>query len=42
MLTCRDRYSLEFQNLTVKTIFTEYFNEVEHLSVSAGYTGMLQ
>jgi len=38
MLTFRDEFTLEFPNLTVKTIFTNYFNEVEHISVSMGYT----
>ena len=30
MVTFRDRFSLEFPNLTVKKIFTEYFNEFKH------------
>jgi len=42
MLTFRDRFSLTFPNLTVKTIFTEYFNEVERITVSLGYTDMFQ
>ncbi|HAS81574.1 MAG TPA: AAA family ATPase, partial [Verrucomicrobia bacterium] len=42
MLTFRDRFSLEFPNLTMKKIFTEYFNELEHIEVSLGYTGMFQ
>lgn len=42
MLTFRDRFSLTFPNLTVKTIFTEYFNEVEHIEVSLGYTDMFR
>jgi hypothetical protein len=42
MLTFRDDFSLEFPNLTVKKIFTEYFNELERIEVSLGYTGMFQ
>ena len=42
MLTFRDRFNLEFPNLTVRKIFTEYFNELEHIEVSLGYTGMFQ
>ena len=42
MLTFRDDFNLEFPNLTVKKIFTEYFNELEHIEVSLGYTGMFQ
>jgi hypothetical protein len=42
MLTFRDRFNLEFPNLTVKRIFTEYFNEVEHIEVSLGYTDMFR
>jgi len=38
MLTFRDRFSLEFPNLTVKKIFAEYFNELERIEVSLGYT----
>jgi len=42
MLTFRDEFALEFPNLTVKTIFTDYFNEVERISVSEGYTDMFR
>jgi hypothetical protein len=42
MLTFKDEYSLSFPNLTMKTIFTEYFNEVEHIAVSEGYTPIFQ
>jgi len=42
MVTFRDRFSLEFPNLTVKKIFTEYFNELEHIEVSMGYTDMFR
>ena len=38
MLTFEDDYTLTFPNLTMKTIFTEYFNEVEKIVVSDGYT----
>ncbi len=42
MVTFRDDFSLEFPNLTVKKIFTEYFNELEHIEVSLGYTDMFR
>jgi len=42
MLTFRNSFVLEFPNLTVKTIFTNYFNEVERISVSLGYTDMFE
>jgi len=42
MLTFRDRFNLEFPNLTVKKIFAEYFNELEHIEVSLGYTDMFR
>jgi hypothetical protein len=42
MLTFRDDFSLVFPNLTVKKIFTEYFNELEHIEVSLGYTDMFR
>ena len=42
MVTFRDDFSLEFPNLTVKKIFTEYFNELEHIEVSMGYTDMFR
>jgi hypothetical protein len=42
MLTFRDRFNLEFPNLTVRKIFTEYFNEVERIEVSLGYTDMFR
>ncbi|NQU39176.1 MAG: AAA family ATPase, partial [Lentisphaerae bacterium] len=42
MVTFRDRFSLGFPNLSVKKIFTEYFNELEHISVSEGYTDMFR
>ena len=42
MLTFQDEFTLGFPNLTVKTLFTEYFNELEHIEVSTGYTGMFR
>ena len=42
MVTFRDDFALEFPNLTVKTIFAQYFNEVEHIEVSLGYTDMFR
>ncbi len=42
MLTFTDEFALGFPNLTVKTIFTEYFNEVERIEVSQGYTDMFR
>ena len=38
MLTFQDEYTLGFPNLTVKTLFTQYFNEIEGIDVSTGYT----
>ena len=42
MLTFKDEYNLGFPNLTMKTIFAEYYNEVEHIAVSEGYTPIFQ
>jgi len=42
MLTFRDEFTMEFPNLTMKTIFTNYFNEMERISVSDGYTDMFK
>ena len=42
MLTFQDRFNVGFPNLTVKTLFTEYYNEVEHINVSTGYEGMFR
>jgi hypothetical protein len=42
MLTFLDDYTLTFPNLTMKAIFTEYFNEVERIVVSDGYTPIFQ
>ena len=42
MLTFQDRFHVGFPNLTVKTLFTEYFNEVENLNVTTGYDGVFE
>ncbi|MEI6875058.1 MAG: 3-methyl-2-oxobutanoate hydroxymethyltransferase, partial [Spirochaetota bacterium] len=43
MTTFRDRYSMGFPDLTVKTIFTDYFNEVERIDMKADcYVGMFR
>lgn len=42
MVTFRDRFSLIFPNLSVKKIYTEYFNELEEITVSLGYQGMFE
>jgi hypothetical protein len=42
MVTFRDEFALAFPNLSVKKIFAEYFNELEHISVSEGYTDMFR
>jgi len=38
MLTIKDDYSMGFPNQTMKTIFADYFNIVEKIEVSSGYT----
>jgi hypothetical protein len=42
LLTFKSRFTLHFPNLTVKKIFTEYFNELEQIEVSLGYTDMFE
>jgi hypothetical protein len=42
MVSFQDRFAFGFPNLSVKTIFTEYFNEVERISVSDGYEKMFR
>ena len=37
MLTFKDAYAMTVPNQTMRTLFTEYFNEVEHFNVSTGY-----
>jgi len=38
MLTIKDDYNMGFPNQTMKTIFADYFNIVEKIEVSSGYT----
>jgi hypothetical protein len=40
LLSFQDEFSLSFPNLTVKTLFIEYFNELMNIKVSSGYTDM--
>jgi hypothetical protein len=40
LLSFEDEFSLRFPNLTVKTLFIEYFNELMNIKVSSGYTDM--
>jgi hypothetical protein len=40
LVSFEDEYSLRFPNLTVKTLFLEYYNELLSISVSSGYTDM--
>jgi hypothetical protein len=40
LVSFEDEYSLRFPNLTVKTLFLEYYNELMNISVSSGYTDM--
>lgn len=42
MVSFKDRFAFGFPNLSVKTIFTEYFNELERISVSDGYETMFR
>jgi hypothetical protein len=42
LLTFHGEYALGFPNLTVKTLFTRYFNEMEGIAVSSGYGGMFE
>jgi hypothetical protein len=41
-VTFLDRFRLGFPNLSVRTLCTGYFNELEDISVLDGYTGMFQ
>ena len=36
LVSFEDRYTLRFPNLTVKTLFLEYYNELMNISVSSG------
>jgi len=38
MITFKDRFTMTFPNQTMKKIFADYFNEVENIDVSKGYT----
>ncbi|MFH0926109.1 MAG: AAA family ATPase [bacterium] len=38
MLTFKDSYAMKLPNLTMKQIFVEYFNIIEDIEVSKGYT----
>jgi hypothetical protein len=40
LLSFDDEFTLRFPNLTVKTLFLEYFNDVNDIKVSSGYTDM--
>ena len=42
ILTFQDEYAFGFPNLTVKTLFTQHFNELEHIVVSSGYADMFR
>jgi hypothetical protein len=42
LVTFQNRFKLGFPNLSVRTICTEYFNELEEISVSEGYTGIFE
>ena len=42
LLSFEDRFRLRFPNLTVKTLFLEYFNELKRIQVSTGYTDMFR
>ena len=42
MLTFKDNYTMQLPNLTMKKIFTEYFNIIEKIEVSNGYTDIFR
>ncbi|MCP4698196.1 MAG: AAA family ATPase, partial [Gammaproteobacteria bacterium] len=42
MLTRKDDYCLQLPNLNMRTIFTEYFNEIHHIDVSTRHTEYMQ
>jgi len=42
MLTRKDDFSLELPNLSMRKIFTEYYNELLHIDVSTRYASMMQ
>jgi len=42
LLTFQDDFTLVFPNLTVKTLFTRFFNEMEEIEVSQGYNAIFR
>ncbi|MFH0924140.1 MAG: AAA family ATPase [bacterium] len=42
MLTFKNEFRMQFPNLTMKQIFTEYFNIIENIEVSKGYTAIFE
>ena len=42
MLTRKDEFLLELPNLSMRKIFTEYYNELLHIDVSTRYASMMQ
>ena len=42
MLTRKDEFMLELPNLSMRKIFTEYYNELLHIDVSTRYASMMQ
>ncbi len=42
MLTRKDEFFLELPNLSMRKIFTEYYNELLHIDVSTRYASMMQ
>ncbi|MFH0926698.1 MAG: AAA family ATPase, partial [bacterium] len=42
MLTFKNEFKMQLPNLTMKQIFTEYFNIVENIEVSKGYAGIFE
>ncbi|MFH0925535.1 MAG: AAA family ATPase, partial [bacterium] len=42
MLTFKDKFKMQLPNLTMKKIFTDYFNTIENIEVSKGYTDIFR
>ncbi|MFH0924522.1 MAG: AAA family ATPase [bacterium] len=42
MLTIKNKFKMHLPNLTMKKIFTEYFNIVENIEVSKGYSDIFE
>ncbi len=42
MLTIKDHFLLQLPNLNMRTIFTQYFNEIHHIDVSTRHTEYMQ